>query len=192
MDSQWRQSTRTNQGDACLNAVYIRCKALWYIGRYTYLCCIYFALSKHNEITKSFYLFQAYEFLLFAGLMFIDMFIFTLMAMRYKYVEPKKAEDDTSKPEDEQEPNGNSIPLKEKENQDWNKEALFLRKSPNWSRSQNRLPHNTIQQSRWRRYEIVKIQRTAHFYTSIFYWAILCSDELLSLRAKNSPILQGL
>lgn len=50
--------------------------------------------------------------------MFIDMFIFTLMAMRYKYVEPKKAEDDTSKPEDEQEPNGNSIPLKEKENQD--------------------------------------------------------------------------
>ncbi|XP_021917359.1 peptide transporter family 1 isoform X3 [Zootermopsis nevadensis] len=37
---------------------------------------------------------QAHEFFLFAGLMLVDMAIFSLMAMKYKYVEVPKAEDE--------------------------------------------------------------------------------------------------
>lgn len=42
---------------------------------------------------------QAYEFFLFAGLMFVDMFIFAILAYRYKPNNPNKAlEDSTSRP----------------------------------------------------------------------------------------------
>ncbi len=48
-----------------------------------------FFLSKtslRNLLTTSIIL-QAYEFFLFAGLMFLDMFVLMLLAMRYKYVD---------------------------------------------------------------------------------------------------------
>jgi solute carrier family 15 (oligopeptide transporter), member 1 len=38
---------------------------------------------------------QAYEFLLFAGLMFIDMFVFGILAKRYKKVADIDSEEDT-------------------------------------------------------------------------------------------------
>jgi hypothetical protein len=38
--------------------------------------------------------FQANEFFLFAGLMLVDMGIFAIMAMKYKYVEIPEEEDD--------------------------------------------------------------------------------------------------
>ena len=40
------------------------------------------------------YVVQADEFFLFAGLMAVDMIIFALMAMRYKYVETPSEEDE--------------------------------------------------------------------------------------------------
>lgn len=41
-----------------------------------------------------YYLLQAHEFFLFAGLMIVDMGIFTFMALKYKYVEIPEEEDD--------------------------------------------------------------------------------------------------
>jgi len=46
--------------------------------------------------------------------MFADMLVFALMAMRYKYVEPATDDGDVK-----EETNGNTIQLKEKQNQDW-------------------------------------------------------------------------
>ena len=47
--------------------------------------------------------FQSYEFLLFCGLMFIDMLVFALMAKFYKYVDVP-----------DQETEGNEVPMQEK------------------------------------------------------------------------------
>ncbi|KAJ4436487.1 hypothetical protein ANN_16518, partial [Periplaneta americana] len=52
---------------------------------------------------------QAYEFLLFAGLMFVDMAIFAFMAMRYKYVETPREEE-----EEDEEGKRNGLPMKER------------------------------------------------------------------------------
>jgi hypothetical protein len=57
--------------------------------------------------------FQANEFFLFAGLMLVDMGIFALMAMKYKYVEVPKEED-------EEENNSKEIPLKERKSSEKN------------------------------------------------------------------------
>ncbi|XP_069688352.1 peptide transporter family 1 isoform X4 [Periplaneta americana] len=52
---------------------------------------------------------QAYEFLLFAGLMLVDMAIFAYMAMRYKYVETPREEE-----EEDEEGKRNGLPMKER------------------------------------------------------------------------------
>jgi len=53
------------------------------------------------------YSFQANEFFLFAGLMFVDMAIFAFMAMKYKYVKMPEEED-------EEENQSKEIPLEER------------------------------------------------------------------------------
>ena len=74
------------------------------------------------------YSFQAYEFFLFAGLMFVDMAIFAFMAMKYKYVEMPEEEDDEENlskeiPLEERkssEKNGTAIPLEERKSSEKN------------------------------------------------------------------------
>lgn len=53
---------------------------------------------------------QAYEFLLFAGLMILDMIVFAIMAFRYKYVDAKRADN-----KEEMELNANEISEKDKD-----------------------------------------------------------------------------